>query len=594
MSAPGPHAPGGAYAWERRHGATPTGDGRTTFRTWAPRAERVEVEVAGELHATVDAGFGVHEAALQAPHGTDYRFVLDGEPLPDPSSRWQPDGLRGVSRVVDPASFTWTDDGWRGVDRSAQVLYELHVGTFSEAGTFDGAIEHLPALAELGVTTIEVMPVAEFPGARGWGYDGVFLSAAQSSYGGPEGFQRLVDAAHAAGLGVILDVVYNHLGASGVQAIEAYGPYLTDKHDTFWGKAVNYDDEDCDPVREWVLQSAEGWIRDFHVDGLRLDAIHAIYDDSARPIVGEVVARARAAGRPAEPHGPGAQGREVLVVAESGLNDPRVIRPASEGGLGCDGVWADDFHHALRVLMTGEKEGYYAEFGALSDLAKAFRRPVLPDGGYSPSRRKRFGAPHDDRPAHQFVVFDMNHDQVGNRAVGDRLPPAIRPLAAFLTLLSPFTPMLFQGEEYGEDAPFQFFTDHIDEEIAVATRDGRRREFASFAAFQGEEVPDPQAEETFLRSKLTRREDPELAALYRDLLRVRTTIAPGDATLVEHDDEHGILRVERGSHVIVANFGDEPTLVAADGVDLLLQTPGGAEAVEGGVLIAARAGILLG
>jgi maltooligosyltrehalose trehalohydrolase len=546
----------------------------------------VEVQVDGHLHPMVDEGFGVFEATVQAGHGADYRFVLDGEALPDPSSRWQPEGIRGPSRVVDPATFTWTDDAWTGVDPAASVLYELHVGTFTAEGTFDAAIEHLAGLAELGVTAVEVMPVAEFPGARGWGYDGVFLSATQSSYGGPEAFQRFVDAAHAVGLGVLLDVVYNHLGASGVEAIEAFGPYLTDKHETFWGKAVNYDDEHCDPVREWVLQSAEGWIRDLHLDGLRLDAIHAISDDSAHPIVREVATRARAAAA--------ADGRTAMVVAESGLNDPHVIRPAAEGGLGCDAVWADDFHHALRVLLTGEQEGYYEEFGAVADLAKAFRRPVLPDGGYSTLRKKRFGAPHDDRPVEQFVVFDMNHDQVGNRAVGDRLPQDVRPLAAFLTLLSPFTPMLFQGEEYGEDAPFLFFTDHIDEEIADATRDGRRREFAGFAAFAGEEVPDPQALETFDRSKLTRREDPELAALYHDLLRVRKDLAPGDVTLAEHDEESGILRVERGSHVIVANVGDAPVVVSVDGVDQILTTPGAIEPVEGGVSLAARAGILLG
>jgi maltooligosyltrehalose trehalohydrolase len=557
-----------------------------SFRTWAPRAERVEVEVDGRIHPMTEEGFGVHEVTVQAAHGTDYRFVLDGEPLPDPSSRWQPEGIRGPSRVLDPSTFTWTDDGFPGIDPARAVLYELHVGTFTQEGTFDAAIEHLAGLAELGVTAIEIMPVAEFPGARGWGYDGVFLSAAQSSYGGPEGLARLVDAAHAAGLGVVLDVVYNHLGASGVQAIEAFGPCLTDAHETFWGKAVNYDAEDCDPVREWVLQSAEGWIRDLHLDGLRLDAIHSIYDGSARPIVGEIVARAHAAGE--------ATGRRTWVVAESGLNDPKVIRPREAGGFGCDAVWADDFHHAVRVLLTGEKEGYYAEFGALSDLAKAFERPVLPDGGYSPSRRKRFGAPHDDRPVEQFVVFDMNHDQVGNRAVGDRLPREVRPLAAFLVLLSPFTPMLFQGEEYGEDAPFLFFTDHIDEEIAVATREGRRREFASFAAFAGEEVPDPQSEETFIRSKLTRREDADLAALYRDLLRVRRDLRPGDPDLVEHDEEAGVLRVERGPHTIVANLGDAPVVVATDGVEVVLETPGASTPAEGGVALAARAGILLG
>jgi maltooligosyltrehalose trehalohydrolase len=578
------------YVWERRHGATPLGDGLTEFRVWAPRAERVELQVDGRTEALEPEGFGFHAATVDAPHGTDYRFVLDGTAHPDPSSRWQPAGIRGTSRVVDPNLFRWTDETWAGLHRQGMVLYELHVGTFTAEGTFDAAIEHLAGLSQLGVTAVEVMPVAEFPGTRGWGYDGVFLSATQSSYGGPEAFARFVDAAHAAGLGVVLDVVYNHLGASGVQSIEAFGPYLTDKHETFWGKAVNYDDTDCDPVREWVLQSAEGWIRDFHLDGLRLDAIHAISDGSARPIVAEVAARAHAAGR--TPQAP-------FVVAESGLNDPRVIRPRDQGGLGCDAVWADDFHHAVRVLLTGEKEGYYEEFGALADLAKAFRRPVLPNGTYSTLRRRRFGAPHDDRPVEQFVVFDMNHDQVGNRAVGDRLPREVRPLAAFVTLLSPFVPMLFQGEEYGEDAPFLFFTDHIDEEIATATREGRRREFASFAAFAGEEVPDPQAEETFVRSKLTRQEDPELAKLYRDLLRVRRELPAGDVDLAEYDDEAGLLRVQRGAYTLVANFGEAAATVAADGSTVVLHTPGGVspagdDGPEGALLLAARAGILLG
>ncbi len=283
--------------------------------------------------------------------------------------------------------------------------------------------------------------------------------------------------------------------------MEAFGPYFTAKHETFWGKAINYDDADCDPVREWVLQSAEGWIRDLGIDGLRLDAIHAIYDDSARPIVAEIAARAHAAGGATRAHRP-------LVIAESGLNDPKVIRPPEQGGWDCDAQWADDFHHAIRVLLTGEREGYYADFGTLEQVAKAFQRPFVHDGDFSPLRRRRFGAPADDRDPRQFVIFTANHDQVGNRALGDRLPRELRPLAAFCVLLAPFTPMLFMGEEYGEDAPFQFFSDHIDPEIATATRRGRRREFAAFAAFSGEEVPDPQAVETFERSKLTRRGGP--------------------------------------------------------------------------------------
>jgi maltooligosyltrehalose trehalohydrolase len=563
------------YPWERRHGAVPLGDGRTQFRVWAPsrddqdgerddvRGRMVELELRGERHRLAHEGFGIWSLTLPAEHGDDYRFVLDGEPLPDPASRWQPQGLRGPSRIVDPRVLRRGGAGWQGVALDGLVLYELHVGTFTQQGTFDAAIPHLAGLAELGVTAIELMPVAEFPGHRGWGYDGVYISSAQSSYGGPEGLARLVAAAHDAGLGVILDVVYNHLGASGVKAMEAFGPYFTAKHETFWGKAINYDDEQCDPVREWVLQSAEGWIRDFGLDGLRLDAIHAISDDSARPVVGEVAARVHAAGTRSHP---------PLVIAESGLNDPRVIRPPELGGLGCDAQWADDFHHALRVLLTGEREGYYADFGELAQVAKAFRRPFVRDGDYSPLRRRRFGAPADDRPPRQFVVFSANHDQVGNRAFGDRLPPEVRPLAAFCVLLAPFTPMLFMGEEYGEDAPFLFFSDHIDEQIAIATREGRRREFAAFAAFSGEQVPDPQACETFERSKLTRVADPPLAQLYRDLLRSRRELGQDDAEEIELDPHAGCLRVRRGEHTLLANFGAVPATVPVDATRLVLST----------------------
>src|SRR3954462_10298795 len=451
---------GAEYPWERALGAGPGRDGAVEFRGGAPRPERVDVRVRGADHALRPEGHGVRSARVEAAAGDDYVFVLDGRELPDPASRHQPGGLRGPSRVVDPRAFDWTDPGWDGpAEPQDAVLYELHVGTFTREGTFEAAIEHLPQLAELGVTHIELMPVAEFPGARGWGYDGVYISAAQSSYGGPLGLQRLVDAAHAAGLGVILDVVYNHVGASGNAALEAYGPYFTDKYSTFWGQAINYDDADSDPVREWVLQSAEGWIRDFHVGGLRLDAIHAVFDASAKHVLEQLAERVHA------------RNHRALVISESGLNDPKVVRPAGQGGLGHDGQWADDFHHALRVLLTGDRAGYYEEFGRVGQLAKCFRRPFVHAGPYSTSRRRRFGAPAADRPPEQFVVFDQNHDQVGNPAFGVRLPGETRPLAAFCTLLSPFVPMLFMGEEYGEDAPFQFFTDHIDEDIAVATRE---------------------------------------------------------------------------------------------------------------------------
>jgi maltooligosyltrehalose trehalohydrolase len=364
--------------------------------------------------------------------------------------------------------------------------------------------------------------------------------------------------------------------------MEAFGPYFTDRYQTGWGKAINYDDADCDAVREWVLQSAVGWVRDFHVDGLRLDAIHAIFDASARPVLRELAARVHAA-------------REhVVVIAESGLNDPVVTRPTAEGGLGHDAVWADDFHHALRTLLTGDREGYYEEFGRVADLAKAFRRPFVHDGQYSAYRRRRFGAPAFDRPPEEFVVFGQNHDQVGNRAFGDRLPAPTRRLAAFCTLLSPFLPMLFMGEEHGEDAPFLFFSDHIDRRIAAATREGRRREFAAFAAFAGEEVPDPQAAETFERSKLTRAGDTGLRELYADLLRVRRELPRGDADTVEFDEQARWLRVGRGPFTLVCNFaGDKARVPARGAARVVLATHEAGIEEDGDVSLPALAGAVV-
>src|SRR3954470_22827953 len=575
---------GAEYPWERALGAVPGDDGTVEFRVWAPHPERVDVRVGGADHALADEGFGVRCARVPAHAGDDYWFVLDGRELPDPASRWQPHGLRGPSRVVDPGAFAWTDAGWHGgAELRDAVLYELHVGTFTAEGTFEAAAAKLPGLAELGVTHVELMPVAEFPGARGWGYDGVYISAAQSSYGGPLGLQRLVDAAHAAGLGVILDVVYNHLGASGVAAMEAYGPYFTEKYETFWGKAINYDDADCDPVREWVLQSAEGFIRDFHVDGLRLDAIHAVFDSNAAHLLERIAERV---------HG---RDHRALVISESGLNDPKVMRPARAGGYGHDAAWADDFHHALRVLLTGDDAGYYEEFGRVEQLAKCFRRPFVHDGDYSTFRRRRFGAPANDRPVSQFVVFDQNHDQVGNRAFGDRLPDEARSLDAFSTVLAPLLPILFMGEDYGERAPFQFFTDRIDEEIATATREGRRREFSAFPDFSAEEVPDPQDPATFERSKLTREGDERIRQLYAELLEARRRLPAGaDVDAVQCDGSVPWLRVRRGSFTLACNFADAPASAPLRGAfEVVLSPHDGARLQDGGVALPARAGALL-
>lgn len=567
-----------SFPFLRPLGATPAGDGAFTFRVWAQEAPQLELH--GDTHDMEGEGYDIWSVTLPAAHGDPYRFVLgDADGLPDPASRWQPEGLRGPSAVVDPGTFAWSDVDFHGVRMEDLVIYELHIGTFTAEGTFDAAIEHLPELAELGITAIEVMPVAEFPGKHGWGYDGVYLSAAQSSYGGPDGFARLVDAAHRAGITVLLDVVYNHVGASGGDALRAFGPYFTGKYGTFWGDAINYDDAGSDAVREWVLQSAEGWIRDFHVDGLRLDAIHAIYDGGARPILREIAERVHA------------RDHDAIVIAESGMNDPVVTRPPEIGGLGHDAAWADDFHHCVRTLLTGEQEGYYAEFGTVADLVKCFHRPFLHDGTWSSFRGKRFGAPAFDRPVTEFVVFSANHDQVGNRALGDRLPAELRPLAAFATILSPFVPMLWMGEEYGETAPFQFFSDHIDEEIATATRDGRRREFASFAAFAGEEVPDPQDPATFERSKLSREVDPALLELHRQLLAARRNLPPGDARAT--GDEAGWVRVERGPYALCMNFAAEPLHVPGAGSRIVLATHDGAVLEAGGVRVPPKAGVLL-
>jgi maltooligosyltrehalose trehalohydrolase len=537
--------------WLRPLGARPVAPGRVEFRVWAPRAQRVAVRVAGAERALASEGRGVWAARLAAAPGADYAYVLDErDPLPDPCSRWQPAGLRGPSRVLDTGAFEWTDGRWGGLTTAELVVYELHVGAFTLAGTFAAVIPHLAALRELGVTAIELMPVADFPGNHGWGYDGVYLSAAHRAYGGPLGLQALVDAAHAEGLGVILDVVYNHVGASGQRALEAFGPYFTDSHATFWGDALNFDDALCDPVREWVLQSAAGWVGDFHLDGLRLDALHAIFDSSPRHIMAELRERVRAANP------------RALVIAESGLNDPRVTRPPEVGGWGHDAQWADDFHHALHALLTGEREGYYAEFGALAQLSKALWRPFVHDGTWSEFRRRRFGAPAGDRPPDQFVVFVQNHDQVGNRALGDRLALELQPLAALVLLFSPFVPLLFMGEEYGERAPFQFFSDHTDPDIAQATRAGRRREFAAFAQFSGAEVPDPQDPATFVRSKLSRQGDPRVRELYAAALRLRRELPRGNVSAVDYDTDAGWLRVQRGPYALLANFGAAPVTCA--------------------------------
>jgi maltooligosyltrehalose trehalohydrolase len=501
----------GETAIPRLLGPVPV-DGGVEFRVWAPNVATVAVRLADGDHALAHAGDGVFEAVLPAAPGDDYLFALDGEHAwPDPLSRFQPQGVGGPSRVVDPGRFRWTDGDWNGLSLEELVIYELHVGTFSEAGTFDGVVPYLGELRELGVSTIELMPVATFPGNRGWGYDGLYTYAPHPAYGGPEGLVRLVDAAHAAGLGVILDVVYNHVGP-GSEALASFGPYFTDRHETFWGEAIDYDRP---AVREWAIQNACMWARDYHMDGFRLDAVQAIFDDSPRHVLAELAERVRAANP------------RALVISETEVDDYRPIEEWSH-----DAQWVDRFHHELHVLLTGEHDGYYERFGSVTGLAREIERG----------------------PAEQLVVYAQNHDQVGNRARGDRLPRELLRVAAACTLFAPHTPLLFMGEEYGEERPFQFFTDHIDPAIAEATRVGRRREFERFAAFAGD-LPDPQARETFERSKLDRsRADETVRAFYRELLELRRNL-PREVEL-EADEQARTLRARRGEVELVADFAN--------------------------------------
>jgi maltooligosyltrehalose trehalohydrolase len=480
--------------WQRPFGAVPVEEA-VEFRVWAPSASRVTVRVHGAEHGLEPVGAGVFAGEVFADPGDDYYYILDGgDPLPDPCSRFQPDGIKGPSRIVDTSAFTIAPGA--SLTLEELVLYELHVGTFTHAGTFDAVIPQLPRLRELGVTAIELMPVATFPGDRGWGYDGVYIYAPHPAYGGPEGLARLVDAAHREGLGVFLDVVYNHIGP-GSEAIGAFGPYFTDAHETFWGSAIDYTQRG---VREWAIQNALMWTQDYKIDGLRLDAVHAIYDDSPVHVLRELKERV-----------PG------LITSEMGPDD---FRPLEEWGH--DAMWLDNLHHELHVALTGESEGYYADYGTPEGLVRELTR---------------------ERPE-RLIVAAQNHDQVGNRAVGDRLPPDAHRVALAVVLFSTYTPLLFMGEEHDDAAPFQFFTDHIDPFIADATREGRKKEFAAFTEFSGEEVPDPQDVSTFERSKVSH---PPVDPFYRDLIALRRelpreldvqlagallTLRRGDATLV--------------------------------------------------------------
>jgi maltooligosyltrehalose trehalohydrolase len=512
-------------------GATYRADSRCEFLVWAPSAKRVEVDLVGQeeshgpkqriaLQPTSD---GYHHGTLtQVRPGMHYRYRLDAvKERPDPASRFQPFGVHGPSEIVDNSAFAWSDADWAGLDLHDYVFYELHVGTFTSEGTFDAAIVRLPELKDLGVTAVELMPVAQFPGSRNWGYDGAFPFAVQNSYGGPPALLKFVNACHALGLAVVLDVVYNHLGPEG-NYLADFGPYFTDRYRTPWGQAINFDGPFSDSVVRFFVENALYWLRDFHVDALRLDAVHGIVDRSAQPFLALLAA---VVGEFAQHHG-----RRVYLISESDLNDTRLLLPQARGGLGLHAQWNDDFHHALHVLQTCEQSGYYRDFGKVQQLAKAFRQGYVFTGEYSKYRQRRQGNSAQFLHTGQLVVCSQNHDQVGNRMLGERSSTLIsleaQKLSAGAVLLSPSLPLLFMGEEYAEIAPFLYFTSHGDTALGEAVRSGRRAEFAAFG-WKGE-PPDPQAEATFLASKLDhqlKEREPHLTLwrFYQQLLRLRKT-----------------------------------------------------------------------
>jgi maltooligosyltrehalose trehalohydrolase len=533
----------------------------TVFRVWAPTPGSVEVEVGGERIAMAPVGDrGWREASVDwAAPGSDYRFVVDGEAVPDPRSPFQPDGVDGPSRLVDHDAFPWTDGEWRGVHLPSAVIYELHVGTFTDEGSFEAVIPRLDHLVDLGISVVELMPVAEFPGRRGWGYDGVDLYAPHHAYGGPDGLKRLVDACHHRGLGVVLDVVYNHLGPAG-NYLPRFGPYFTDRYRTPWGDALNFDGPDSDEVRQFFVDNALMWLRDYHIDGLRLDAVHAIVDTSAVQVLEQLGHAVQALSAEV--------GRPLFLIAESDLNDPRIVARPEVGGYGMDAQWSDDFHHALHAVLTGESSGYYADFGGLAPVAHALRHAFVYAGGYSRHRRRVHGRPPVGIPGSRFLGYLQNHDQIGNRAVGERSSALMSAgrlkVGAALVLLSPFIPMLFQGEEWGATTPFQYFTDHADSDLGRAVSEGRRREFAAFG-WAPEDVPDPQDPATFERSKLRWGEPAqplhsELQSWHQQLLELRRSqpsLSDGrlDEVVVDVDEAAGSLVMRRGPVAVAVNIG---------------------------------------
>lgn len=523
-------------------GAIHEGAGRCRFRLWAPFAERVDLHILSPHERLIpmqerDSGYFDLQLKGTEP-GSLYCFRLNGErERPDPASRFQPLGVHGPSQVIEQ-QFGWEDENWKGIPLSDAIFYELHVGTFTPEGTFDAAISRLKELEDLGVNHLEIMPVGQFPGERNWGYDGVQPFAVQNSYGGPEGFKRFVNACHRHRIGVTLDVVYNHLGPEG-NYLRDFGPYFTPKYRTPWGEAINFDDAHSDEVRNYFIQNAIYWFQYFHIDALRLDAVHAITDMSALPFLQELAERVEAFSV--------RNGRKRYLIAESDLNDAKLIRPRPEWGYGLDAQWSDDFHHSLHTLLTGERRGYYADFGKVEQLVRSMREGFVYSGQYSRFRKRRHGNSAADRPAEQFIVASQNHDQVGNRMLGERLSTLIsfeaEKVVAGALILAPAVPLLFMGQEYGEEAPFLYFVDHGDADLMAAVRKGRKEEFKDFLC-KGE-PPDPAGEETFLRSRLNWEKRAEghhkvLLEFYKTLIRLRREIPALKALSRRRLDVHGL------------------------------------------------------
>ena len=550
-----------------RLGANRLADGRWEFLLWAPNARSVSLHLLhnGELLAMAPLSRGYfHRTVENLEPGTRYFLQLDGaRDLPDPASRFQPEGVHGPSEVVDLNQFQWTDQNWHGRTLERSIFYEIHVGTYTAQGTFDALIPHIPELVELGITTVELMPVAQFPGSRNWGYDGVYPFAPQNSYGGPKALERFVNAAHEHGLSVALDVVYNHLGPEG-NYLNAYGPYFTDRYRTPWGQALNFDGAGSDEVRRFFIENALYWLENYHFDALRLDAVHGIFDFSARHFLTEIKSAVRDLSK--------RLGKLIHCIAESDLNDSRLLLNHEQGGYDLDAQWSDDFHHSVHRLLTGEDRGYYADFEGIGPLAATLRDGWYYKGQYSHYRQRHHGNSPRGIAASQVVVCNQNHDQVGNRAAGERLSSLVNfeslKLAAGITLLSPFVPLLFMGEEYGETAPFQYFTSHGDPELVEAVRRGRREEFAAFGWEAEKAVPDPQDESTFLRSKpdhSRKSEEPHrtLWRLYQNLIRTRREYDLGDPAprSVREIGDSALLvlrQAERSQQLMIFNFGKSP------------------------------------